>query len=334
MKKNKLAVLGLGVLSIVTYSFALDLLPEKPPVPSDNPITPAKVALGKALYFDPRLSSTNKVSCSSCHDPRGAGTDSGSVSVGINGLKGGRRAPSVWNAAYHSVQFWDGRAPTLEEQAKGPMINPIEMGMKNHDEVVKKIAAIPGYAPLFEKAFGDQGPITIDRVAKAIATYERTLVTHDSPYDLYVKGNKSAMSPAAVRGMKLTQSIGCVACHGGPNFSGPTLPVGQGFFMKFPTIPGTDYDKKYHFSKDLGRYEVTHNESDKNFWRVPSWRNVAIRAPYFHNGAVKTLDEAVRVMAKTQLNRDLTDQEAGDLVEFLKSLTGKRADEKAPELPM
>lgn len=324
----------LSFLNIVLASIAFaQPLPKTPPVPADNPITKEKIELGKMLYFDPRLSKDGTVSCNSCHNVMSGGEDNRPNSVGVGGQKGGRSSPTVWNAAFMSVQFWDGRAKSLEEQAKGPLTNPVEMAMPSHDAVVTRITKIAGYREAFKKAFPKNDKITIDHVAKAIATYERTLITPDSPYDLYMKGNKKALSKAAIRGMELTQSVGCVACHNGVNFAGPQLPEGTGFYQKFPTFPGSSYDAKYDLVKDHGRFDVTKQESDRHFYRVPTWRNIALTAPYFHNGSVKTLDEAVRVMAKTQLNKDLKDGEVIDIVEFLKSLNGKFPEQKMPRLP-
>ncbi len=311
---------------------AWEVLPKEAPGLTNSPMSTSKVELGKKLYFDKRLSKTAEVSCNSCHNVMGNGSDGQSVSTGIQGLKGNRRAPTVWNSAFWQVQFWDGRAPSLEEQAKGPLINPIEMGMENHDAVVKRISKIPGYKSEFKKVFGQGDAITIDQVAQAIAAYERTLITPESAYDRYLKGDKKALTASAVRGMNLVKSVGCIACHSGPHFNGPAQ--AGGFFMKFPLIPGSEYIKKYELDQDLGRYQVTHNEADKNLWRVPSWRNVEITGPYFHNGKVKTLDEAVRVMAKTQLGKDLKKNEVNDIVSFLKSLTGKRPPQTMPELPV
>ena len=313
---------------------AFEALPNTPPVPADNLITPAKVELGKKLFFDPRISKSGTISCNSCHNVMGGGEDNRAHSVGVEGKIGGRSSPTVWNAAFQSVQFWDGRAASLEEQAKGPMTNPVEMGMTNHDLVVTRVAQIPGYKEEFTKVFGKDNSINIDNVAKAIATYERTLITANTPYDQFVKGKKNALSASAKRGFELVQSVGCVSCHSGPNFSGPTLPPGQGFYQKFPVIGGTDYEKKYHLTEDQGRFSVTHQESDKNVWRVPTWRNISLTAPYFHNGSVKTLDEAVRVMAKTQLSRDLNNEEVKNIVSFLESLTGKFPDQTMPRLPV
>ncbi|MBO9541619.1 cytochrome-c peroxidase [bacterium] len=308
------------------------ILPEKPPVPKANPMTPAKVELGRQLYFDPRLSSTGKVSCNSCHDVMAGGEDNRATSLGVFGKTGGRSAPTVWNSAFLSVQFWDGRAASLEEQAKGPMVNPVEMGNPNHDVVVKRLAGIPGYVKQFDAVYG-KNSLNIDNVAKAIAAYERTLVTPNSAFDRYVKGDEKALTPAAKRGMDLVQQLGCISCHSGQNFSGPPMPEGTGFYQRFPRIPSA-YDAKYQLKKDLGRYEATRTESDRHMWRVPTWRNVAKTAPYFHNGSVKTLDEAVRVMAKSQLNTTLTDGQTKDIVAFLSSLTGEFPKQKAPKLPV
>lgn len=322
------------VLAAAATAWAFDVLPAKPPIPDDNPMTPEKIELGRMLYFDPRLSADDTVSCNTCHDVTGSGTDNLPTSKGIGGQFGGRNAPTVWNSAFLTVQFWDGRAPTLEEQAKGPIINPVEMGMANHDVAVAKIKKIKGYAKPFKKAFGGKDPIHIDNIAKAIAAYERTLLTPDSPHDRFMQGDKTAMSAEAQEGMALFGSLGCVACHNGPNFAGPQLPMGTGFFMKFPTFEeGNPYIAKYDLTSDPGRFEATKDPAHKGFWRVPSLRNVEITGPYFHNGKVPTLEEAVRVMGRSQLNREIPDDQVAKVVAFLKSLTGKRPAEKAPKLP-
>lgn len=307
-------------------------LPKRAPTPKDNPITKDKVELGKQLYFDPRLSLDGTVSCNSCHNVMGNGTDNRTVSVGIKGQLGGRSAPTVWNSAFHSVQFWDGRAASLEEQAKGPLTNPGEMGMPSHEAVIERIKKLPGYVAQFEKVFGKNG-LTIDNLAKAIATYERTLLTPDSPIDQYLRGNEKALSDSAKRGLKTVMEVGCTACHTGVNMNGANLEMGVGSYQKFPTFTDNDYVKKYKFLEDKGRSGVTKDEGDDHFWRVPTWRNVALTAPYFHNGAVKTLPEAVRVMAKTQLNKDLTEAQVEDIVAFLKSTTGKFPPQNLPRLP-
>jgi cytochrome c peroxidase len=309
-------------------------LPQKVPVPADNPITPAKIELGKMLYFDPRLSVDGTVSCNSCHNVMSDGGDGRPVGVGVRGQRGGRGSPTVWNSAYNTVQFWDGRSASLEDQAKGPLTNPIEMGMANHDEVMKRVNKIPGYVAAFKKAFPkDKDAVTIDNLAKAIATYERTLITLNSPFDRYIKGNKKALTVQQVKGMKLVEEIGCTSCHTGENFSGDGFKMGEGHYQPFPQIPGSKFDKMYDLLADKGRFEVTKKDEDKNHWRVPTWRNVALTAPYFHNGKVKTLDEAVRVMGKTQLGMDLTDEQISNIVAFLNSLTGEFPKQTMPMLP-
>ena len=308
------------------------ILPAKAPVPADNPMIPAKIELGKQLYFDPRLSRTGTVSCNSCHNVMAGGDDARPTSVGIEGQLGERSAPTVWNSAFLSVQFWDGRAPTLEEQAKGPITNPVEMGMPKHDLAVQRIKSIPGYGQAFQQVFGGENPVNIDNIVKAIASYERTLITPDSAFDRFAKGDQNALNASAQRGLKLVQEVGCTSCHSGPNFAGPQLPVGQGFYMKFPRFPN-DYVQKYDLTADSGRFNVTKKEEDRNVWRVAPWRNIALTAPYFHNGSVPTLDEAVRVMAKSQLDKTLTDQQVTDIVAFLNSLTGQFPQQAMPRLP-
>ncbi len=326
--------LVLALAALGATASAWEPLPDKAPSPNDNPTTPEKVELGKILYFDPRLSSTGTVSCNSCHNVMLGGEDNRPVAVGVHGKTGDRSAPTVWNAAFNSTQFWDGRAKSLEDQARGPVVNPIEMGMQSWDQVVARLKKIPGYPELFKKAFGPEAEITEDNVVKAIAAYERTLITPNSPYDRYVKGDKSAQNEQQKRGMKLFQEIGCVGCHSGPAFNGQWgLKEGEGFFAKFPTFRNAYYEKKYGFMDDLGRYNVTKREEDKHMFKVPTLRNVALTAPYFHNGAVKTLEEAVKVMAKLQLNRDLSDEQVADIVAFLKALTGPFPKQEMPRLP-
>jgi cytochrome c peroxidase len=217
--------------------------------------------------------------------------------------------------------FIDGRAGTLEEQAKGPLINPIEMGLANHNTVVSIVESIPQYRADFKKAFKDSrkpgAKITIDEIAKAIATYERTLTTPDSPFDLYSRGDKNALSPSAQRGWQKFQSIGCITCHGAATFSN------EDYFLRFPMKSVPDIDLVFDFTSDLGRASFTKDPKDKNKWRVPSLRNVEITGPYFHNGSVPTLEQAVRIMGRAQLSLTLSKEDVSDLVAFLKSLTGK-----------
>lgn len=307
-------------------------------IPEDNPQTLEKIELGRKLYFEPRLSSSGTVSCNSCHNVMAGGDDGLPTSTGVRAQKGGRNAPTVWNSAFHSVQFWDGRANTLEDQAKGPITNPIEMGMKNHSLAVDRLLEIQGYREEFAKVFGGRATaknvITIDRVAKAIASYERTLVTPNSSFDRFQMGDAKAISLEAKKGWELFQTIGCTSCHSGAVFSGPKMPIGIGFYQKFPLLPDPQLEGQYGFSQDLGRFEVTKVETDKNLFRVPTLRNVSVTAPYFHNGKVKTLEQAVKIMAKTQLGRDLGTKEARLLVSFLETLTGDFPKQSLPQLPM
>lgn len=296
-----------------------------PPVywPDDNPYSKAKVDLGRLLYFDPRLSSDETVSCASCHTPTHAFSDGQPVSLGIAGQKGGRSAPTVINRAYTTLQFWDGRARSLEEQAKGPLANPIEMtALKDENEahtaIVKKVREIPGYAERFRAVFGD-GPITIDSVAKAIATFERTVLSGGAPFDRYKAGDTSAMTAAQVRGMKtFFGKAQCDSCHLGFNFSDES-------FMNI----GIGMDKP---NPDLGRFAVSKREEDRGAFKTPTLRDVANTGPYMHDGSMKTLEEVVQHydrggIKNPWLNQqikplNLTTQEKSDVVEFLKALSG------------
>jgi len=309
-------------------------LPLVAPAPADNPSTPEKIKLGKQLFFDARLSVDGTVSCNSCHDVQGNGTDSRSTSVGVEGQLGGRSAPSVWNAAFLSSQMWDGRLPSLEEQAKGPILNPIEMAMPHEQAAVDRIAAIPGYASQFTEVFGGDHPVSYDNIAKAIAAYERTLITPNSRFDQYLRGNTAALTRQEKNGLDTFQELGCIRCHRGPAMAGPRLPDGTAFLQWFPAFP-SPYDKEFKLKEDLGYNTGKENEltTRRGKWRVPSLRNIAMTAPYFHNGSVKTLNKAVRVMARAQLNRELTDYEANVLEAFLRTLTGEYSVQAAPMLP-
>jgi len=334
MIKCKSLVSAIALAGVTTLAGAAqwEALPEKAPAPADNPTTPAKVKLGQLLYLDPRLSSTGTVSCNSCHNVMAGGEDNRPFAAGVHGQTGGRSATTVWNAAFHATQFWDGRAASLEDQARGPVTNPIEMGMKSWNDVVARLKQIPEYQKLFEDAFGANAEISEDNAVKAIAAFERTLITPNSPYDHYVKGKKSALTEQQVRGMKTFAEVGCIGCHSGPAFSGQ-MGQGAGVFQKFPTFNNPFFEGKYNFTEDQGRFDVTKKESDRHLFKVPTLRNVALTAPYFHNGAVKTLDEAVRVMAKLQLNRDLSNQQVEDIVAFLNALTGPFPQLTMPRLP-
>ncbi len=332
MKSLFIAPAALILLSTAVFGADWQALPEQAPSPADNPTSPAKVELGKMLYFDPRLSSNGTISCFSCHNVMEGGDDHRSTSVGVHSQLGGRNAPTVWNAAFLSVQFWDGRAPTLEAQAKGPIANPIEMGMEM-DLAVDRIKELPGYQVRFEEVFGPNMPISDNTIAMAIAAYERTLITPNSPYDLFVKGDKKALSDQQQRGMQTFADTGCVSCHSGANFSGPPLPVGTGFLVKFPTYPNSPYIAQYLLLNDGGKAVQTGKIEDQNMWRVPTLRNLTYTAPYMHNGLVKSLPEAVRVMAATQLDKTLTESQVSDIVAFLEGLTGAFPEQTMPRLP-
>ncbi|HYH17849.1 MAG TPA: cytochrome c peroxidase [Azospirillum sp.] len=320
-------------------------LPDTAPAPADNPTTPEKVALGQRLFHDARLSSDGRVSCASCHDvAAGNGADGRRTALGVTGVPGPRNTPTVWNAAFQSVLFWDGRAASLEEQAAGPLLNPDEMGMPSLAAVADVVRADPSYREAFARAFGSGEGITGRTVAAAIAAYERTLVAADTPYDRFVRGDADALTPAQRRGMALFQTVGCVMCHSGPNFSGASVFPRRSPYWTFPGS-GRELAERYGLLADKGRAAPG---SRAGLWRVPSLRNVAVTAPYFHNGAVEDLGEAVRVMAATQLGavvtddsrqrtaaiwsperaafdtvgrRALSDQDVGDIVAFLGALT-------------
>lgn len=315
-------------------------LPEQAPSPAANPTTPAKVALGQQLFRDPLLSRDGTVSCASCHDVDGlAGADGLPVSVGIDRQSGTRNAPTVWNAAFQSVLFWDGRAASLEEQARGPLTNPLEMDMPSHSAVEERVRGVAHYRKAFAEIFGAGEAITIDRIVDAIAAYERTLITTDTPYDRFVRGDPDALTVAQRRGMSLFQSMGCILCHYGPNFSAASL-FDSGMPLRIFPVNPTPYEQHYALLDDGGAGDV----SGHGAWRVPSLRNVALTGPWLHNGAVTKLEEVVRIMAAAQLGRSghhlrwsqqegrlqeidqpaPSAQEVADLVAFLHALSSDR----------
>lgn len=257
-----------------------------PPVaePAGNPQSSLKILLGKQLYFDTRLSKDNTISCATCHDPAKGWSDTGPTSTGINGQKGGRRSPPVSNAAYAPLQFWDGRAASLEEQAKGPVQNPIEMG-NTHEAMLRSVQDIPGYVAEFEQVFGTS-IVTVDMVAQAIAAFERTVVTTDSPFDRYVRGDEDALTKQEKKGLEIFNGKGhCTACHWGGYFS-------DGRFHNLGVVP---LDPS---NPDPGRYAVTKDTADTGAFKTPTIRDVALRAPYMHNGSEKTLEDVVDLYNK------------------------------------
>lgn len=282
------------------------------PIPEDIQLDPERVALGKILFHDKRLSKDNSVACVSCHNLDLGGTDRLAKSVGIDGAVGAVNAPTVFNSAFNFVQFWDGRAKTLEEQAAGPVHNPIEMG-SNWDEVINKLSKDRKIVRHFTKLYGDG--ITSDNIQNAIATYESALITPDSPFDQYLRGNESAMSKQAIEGYQLFNNYGCVACHQGVN-------IGGNMFQRFGVMNDYFTDRGNITKEDYGRFNVTGRESDRFKFKVPSLRNVAMTAPYFHDGSAETLHEAVIVMTRYQLGKPIDEEHLEKIVAFLESLTG------------
>ncbi|OGL49734.1 MAG: hypothetical protein A3H37_01765 [Candidatus Schekmanbacteria bacterium RIFCSPLOWO2_02_FULL_38_14] len=294
----------------------------EPDIPQDSLLTISKVALGKKLYFDKRLSIDDTVSCATCHDPKLGFAENKKVSDGVKGGKGKRNAPSVLNAVFYDLQFWDGRAESLEEQAKGPIANPVEMGI-SHEALVEKLKKKEEYLKEFQDIFGNG--ITVDNIVKAIASYERTLISGNSPFDRYMYGNdKKALSDSAKRGIDVFKNKGrCITCH-------EFLESYASFTdNKFHNI-GVGMDKP---DPDLGRYEVTKSSKDKGAFKTPTLRNITLTAPYMHDGSEATLDDVIEFYNKGGINNpnldggmrqlDLAKEEKADLIEFLKSLTSE-----------
>ncbi|TAL68365.1 MAG: cytochrome-c peroxidase [Bacteroidetes bacterium] len=286
-------------------------------MPRSETDTPDMIALGEKLYNDKRLSLDNTISCNSCHllDNNGPGVDNKPVSVGVGGKNGTRNSPTVLNAGFQFVQFWDGRAKDLVEQAKGPILNPVEMAMPNEKEVVKRFGAIPEYKDMFMKAFpSDKGTVSYDNIAKAIAAFERTLVTHDR-FDDYLKGQDDVLSQEELKGLDLFISSGCTTCHTGSL-------LGGNIYQKMGLIhPYTD-------TVDKGRFAVTKAETDMYMFKVPMLRNISLTAPYFHDGKVATLEDAIIQMGWLQLNKKLTPEEAGYIAKFFNTLSDKKREKK------
>ena len=294
-----------------------------PPLLMNNVLTKEKITLGKMLYFEPRLSKSALISCNWCHNVALGGTDFQPTGTGHAWQHGTRNDPTTFNAVYNFAQFWDGRAKDLAEQAKGPIANPIEMG-NTHEIAISNLKTMPAYVEAFKKAFPeDKDPVSIDNVAKAIEAFEATLITPDSKFDKYLKGDTNALSNIELAGLKSFLDNGCNSCHSG-------VILGGSSFDKFGVI---EMPADEIINNDLGRYNVTKREGDRYVFKVPMLRNIELTAPYFHSGKVWKLSDAVKVMAKAQVGVDLTDADASNIVAFLRTLTGVQPEIVYPILP-
>jgi len=328
-------LLMLALLALVTASVAAqpDLLersraifqplPDAPPALAGNPASPPKLQLGRMLYFDPRLSASQLISCNTCHNVGLAGGDLQETSTGHNWQKGPRNAPTVFNAVFNIAQFWDGRAKDLAEQAKGPVQASVEMN-NTPERVIATLQSLPAYRELFRQAFpGEDQPLTFNNVAKAIEVFEATLLT-PAPFDSYLRGDRQALDSSQKAGLELFLAKGCTGCHSGVN-------VGGSGYFPFGVIekPGSEVLPP----NDTGRYKVTKTVSDEYVFRAPSLRNVGLTPPYFHSGKIWDLKQAVGVMGSAQLGIALTDRDEGLLVAFLDSLDGRQPMIQYPLLP-
>ncbi len=299
-------------------------IPTTLPTVKGNTVTPEKIELGKMLYFDPRLSASQIISCNSCHDLSGGGVDAGPTSIGHSWQKGPRRAPTVFNAVFNVAQFWDGRAEDLKAQAKGPLQTRVEMD-STPALVEQTLASMPDYVSRFNKAFPeDASPVSFDNVSKAIEAFEVTLTTPGARFDKYLRGDADALNAQEKKGLGLFMDKGCSGCHNGINVGGEAY-----FPFGLVQSPGDQIRPV----GDKGRFAVTKSDSDQYVFRAGPLRNVALRAPYFHSGQVWSLKEAVGIMGKIQLGQDLTDGERDAIVAFLQTLTGERPKIELPVLP-
>ena len=326
-----LAVLVVSVTYLLSASGKVqvnaDALKMFAPLPAvmtspDNPVSDAKVGLGRILYYDPRLSANQKISCNTCHPLDGYGAEPKAVSTGFKHQKGNRNAPTVYNAAGHFVQFWDGRAPTVEEQAKGPITNPVEMAMPSNSAAVQVIKSMPEYVAMFQKAFPQEpDPITYNNMALAIGAFERGLVT-PSKWDAYLNGDASALSDTQKQGFNTFAGTGCQWCHAGAY-------VGGAAYQKLGVV------KAWPNQSDQGVYQLTKDDADRMVFKVPSLRNIKKTGPYFHDGSIATIEDAIRNMAVHQRGVTLTEAQVRSIEAWMDSLTGEIPASyiKAPELP-
>lgn len=317
---------GSAALASELRNEALDLfapLPSTTPAVKDNPITPAKIDLGKALFFDPRMSASGVFSCNSCHNLATGGDDNMPTSIGHGWQKGPRNSPTVLNSVFNEAQFWDGRAPDLAEQAKGPVQAGVEMA-NTPQNVIATLNSMPQYVDWFQASFpAEADPVTFDNFAKAIEAYEATLIT-PAPFDAWLNGDDAAMTDVQTAGLELFIEKGCASCHNGINLGG------NGYYP-FGLIekPGADILPP----DDKGRFAVTETADDEYVFRASPLRNIDQTAPYFHSGLVWDLKTAVQIMGESQLGEDLTDDEADKITAFLVSLTGEMPEVVYPVLP-
>lgn len=291
-------------------------LPEEAEHPEENPGTPERIDLGHKLFFEPQLSRSGIISCNSCHVVGAAGVDGRAVAIGEGGRLGDRNSPTVYNAAFLTAQFWDGRAATLEEQAKGPIQAHVEMDLTPAEAMMR--LSDMGYLPYFQAAFPeDDDPFTFQNLARAIAAFERTLITPGAPFDDFLAGDETALTDLQLEGLELFQAQGCVGCHSG-------VLLGGNGFAQFTHVAGRG---------DLGVAGVTGQEEDRYVFRIAPLRNVALTAPYFHDGSAATLEEAVSIMGSSQLGRRFNEAEVAAMVAFLESLTGEFPVITHPQLP-
>lgn len=299
-------------------------IPTSPPVLEGNPTTPEKLELGASLFFDPRLSESHNISCNSCHLVNMGGVDGRSTSIGHNWQRGGRNAPTVLNAVFNTAQFWDGRAADLQEQAGGPIVNPVEMGITK-EHAIEQLKGIPGYVEMFKRAFpGEADPIVYPNIERAIAVFETTLITPNAPFDRWLRGDDAALDATQKAGLQVFMEKGCAACHNGIN-------IGGGMYAPFGVVqrPGWEFLPP----DDRGRFDVTKTVDDSYVFKVPSLRNIDLTAPYFHSGHAWDLRQAVAVMGVAQLGEALSDSEIDEVTAFLRALTGEQPRVTLPVLP-
>ncbi|MBC7371825.1 MAG: c-type cytochrome [Bdellovibrionaceae bacterium] len=291
-----------------------------PLTPAEN-LDPEKVVFGRDLFYDRRLSKDGSISCSECHDLQHGGADGRTFSHGIRNIAGRTNTPTVFNSALNFRQFWDGRAETLYDQIEGPINSPSELA-SNWSDIIYRLNLDPQTVERFNKIYHRK--ISADGIKNALVEFQKSLITLNAPFDLYLKGDLMAISENQLRGYKKFTSFGCVACHQGRN-------IGGNMFQAVGIAADYFKDRGGEYPSDLGRYNVTRSEADRHVFKVPSLRNVALTAPYFHDGSAKTLEDAVRKMAKYQLGRQLAPQDVSELVDFLGTLTGEMPDSIKPQ---